>query len=80
MGNVADGLAAIQRFIFDERNLTWQELNQALRDDFEGHEPAQSKRLFKQANRCAVASGCRRRGDPGDAPTRDHHIPGAGNR
>ncbi|MBT4501387.1 MAG: hypothetical protein HOC74_26905, partial [Gemmatimonadetes bacterium] len=39
MGNVADGLATIQRFIFDEQSLTWEQLNQALQDDFAGHEP-----------------------------------------
>ena len=45
MGNVADGLAAIQKFIFDDKSLTWEELNQALRDDFEGHEPLRQKIL-----------------------------------
>ena len=45
MGNVADGLAAIQKFIFDEKSLTWDELNQALRDDYEGHEPLRQKIL-----------------------------------
>ncbi|HCV22030.1 MAG TPA: hypothetical protein DGN59_01115 [Candidatus Latescibacteria bacterium] len=45
IGNVADGLAAIQRFIFDEESLTWEELNQALRDDFEGHEPLRQRIL-----------------------------------
>lgn len=45
MGNVADGLAAIQRFIFDEQSLSWVELNQALCDDFEGHEPLRQRLL-----------------------------------
>ena len=45
IGNVADGLAAIQRFIFDKESLTWEELNQALRDDFEGHEPLRQRIL-----------------------------------
>ena len=45
MGNVADGLAAIKKFIFDEESLTWDELNTALGDDFEGHEPLRQKLL-----------------------------------
>jgi pyruvate-formate lyase len=45
MGNVADGLATIQRFIFDEQSLTWEQLNQALQDDFAGHEPLRQKIL-----------------------------------
>lgn len=45
MGNVADGLASIRRFIFDEKSLTWEELNQALQDDFKGHEPLRQRIL-----------------------------------
>jgi len=45
MGNVADGLAAIKRFIFDEQSMTWEELNAALQNDFEGREPLRQKIL-----------------------------------
>jgi len=38
LGNVADGLAAIKRFICEERSLTWDELSAALANDFEGNE------------------------------------------
>ena len=43
MGNVADGLAAIKKFIFDEKSMTWEELNAALKNDFEGNEPLRQK-------------------------------------
>jgi len=39
VGNVADGLAAIQKLIYQDRALTWGELAAALRADFEGYEP-----------------------------------------
>ncbi len=45
MGNVADGLAAIEKFIFDEESLSWAELNEALRNDFVGYEPLRQKIL-----------------------------------
>ena len=45
MGNVADSLAAIKKFIFDDRTMTWGELNTALLDNFEGHEPLRQKIL-----------------------------------
>ena len=45
MGNVADGLAAIKKFIFDEKSMTWQDLNEALRDNFETREPLRQKIL-----------------------------------
>jgi len=45
MGNVADGLAAIKKFIFDEDSMTWEELNTALKNDFEGYEPLRQKIL-----------------------------------
>ena len=45
MGNVADGLAAIKKFIFDEKSLTWAELNTALENNFEGDEPLRQKIL-----------------------------------
>jgi len=39
VGNAADGLAAIKRFIFEDGALTWEELGSAMRADFEGYEP-----------------------------------------
>ena len=45
MGNVADGLAAIKKFIFDDRSMTWEELNTALQNNFEGYEPLRQKIL-----------------------------------
>ena len=38
LGNVADGLAAIKRFICEEQSLTWDELSAALAEDYEGSE------------------------------------------
>jgi trans-4-hydroxy-L-proline dehydratase len=37
--NVYDGLMAIRRLVCEEGRVTWDELHQALLDDFEGHEP-----------------------------------------
>ena len=37
--NSADGLAAIKKLIFEERRITWPELIEALRSNYEGHEP-----------------------------------------
>ena len=45
MGNVADGLAAIKKLIFDEKSLTWEELNAALKSDFAECEPLRQKIL-----------------------------------
>lgn len=45
MGNVADGLATIKKFIFDEKSLTWEELNAALKSDFADCEPLRQKIL-----------------------------------
>jgi formate C-acetyltransferase len=39
VGNTADGMAAIRRFIYDDRVLTWEELVAALRANYEGYEP-----------------------------------------
>lgn len=39
VGNAADGLAAIKKFIFEESTLTWDELNSAMESNFEGYEP-----------------------------------------
>jgi len=36
--NVYDGLAAIRKWVYEEKRLTWDELHQALMTDFEGHE------------------------------------------
>jgi formate C-acetyltransferase len=47
MANVADGLAAIQRFIFEERSLTWDELIAALDDNYDGHERLRQKILHR---------------------------------
>jgi formate C-acetyltransferase len=38
VGNTADGLAAIQRLVYDEGSLGWSELQSALLTDFEGYE------------------------------------------
>ena len=38
-GNVADGLSAIKQLIFDEKKVTGAEMLQALKDNWEGHEP-----------------------------------------
>ncbi len=35
--NACDGLMAIQRWVCEERRLSWKELQQALLDDFQGH-------------------------------------------
>ena len=45
MGNVADGLAAIKQFVFDEESMTWEELNDAVRRDFADCEPLRQKIL-----------------------------------
>ena len=39
VGNAADGLAAIKKFIYDDSSLTWEELKQAMKADFDGYEP-----------------------------------------
>ena len=44
-GNVADGLAVIKKFIFDEESMTWEELNAALENNFEGYERLRQKIL-----------------------------------
>jgi len=38
VNNVADSLAAIKKFVFEEKKIAMAELLQAVRDDFEGHE------------------------------------------
>jgi pyruvate formate-lyase/glycerol dehydratase family glycyl radical enzyme len=37
--NVYDGLAAIRKFVCEERRVSWAELRRALQADFQGHEP-----------------------------------------
>jgi formate C-acetyltransferase len=39
VGNVADGLAAIKKLIFDEGMLEWKDLISAIKQDYEGYEP-----------------------------------------
>jgi formate C-acetyltransferase len=48
IGSVADSLAAIQRVVFDEGQLTLSELRDAINSDFEDHEPLRQQLL----NRC----------------------------
>jgi len=45
MGNVADGLAAIKRLIYDQKTLSWGELDAALKSDFADCEPLRQKIL-----------------------------------
>jgi len=46
--NCADSLAAIKRFIFDEKIIAWDELLEALKTDFEGKEDIR-QRLINEA-------------------------------
>ena len=39
VGNSSDGLAAIKKFIYEEKTLTWKELVAAIEADYEGYEP-----------------------------------------
>jgi pyruvate-formate lyase len=41
--NAADGLAAIEKLIYQEGTLTWEELVAALEADFHGHEPLRQR-------------------------------------
>jgi len=45
MANVADGLAVIKKFIFEERSLTWDDLIAALDANYEGWETLRQKFL-----------------------------------
>lgn len=47
LANTYDSLAAIKRMVYDERTVTGEELLQALRDNFEGHEE-----LRQRLSRC----------------------------
>ncbi|HGJ64910.1 TPA: hypothetical protein ENS27_05905 [bacterium] len=38
MGNTADGLSAIKKYIYDEKKLTWKELISALKSNYDGNE------------------------------------------
>ncbi len=42
-GNAADGLAAIKKLIYDDGELSWSQLRDALKADFEGHEPLRQR-------------------------------------
>ncbi len=39
VGNAADGLAAIKKFIYEDGTLTWNDLIAAMKSDFDGYEP-----------------------------------------
>ena len=39
VGNTADGLAAIRKLVFEDKTLSWDELAQAMKADYEGYEP-----------------------------------------
>jgi pyruvate-formate lyase len=39
VGNAADGLAAIEQFIYQDRVLSWSELTSVLEANYQGHEP-----------------------------------------
>jgi pyruvate-formate lyase len=41
VGNAADGLAAIKQLIYDDAELTWEQLRDALQADFDGYETLQ---------------------------------------
>ena len=45
LAHVADGLAAIRKYIYEERSLTWDELIAALDDNYENHEPLRQRLL-----------------------------------
>jgi formate C-acetyltransferase len=38
VGNSADGLAAIRKLVYEDQAITWEQLAEALSDDFDGHE------------------------------------------
>jgi formate C-acetyltransferase len=45
VGNAADGLAAIEQFIYEDRVLSWDELSAALEADYRGYEPLRQRLL-----------------------------------
>jgi formate C-acetyltransferase len=47
VGNAADGLAAIQKLIYEDRTLTWDELIAALKTDYVGHEALRQRLLHR---------------------------------
>lgn len=47
VGNAADGLAAIQRLVYKEQSVSWQELVAALEDDYAGHEPLRQRLIHR---------------------------------
>ncbi|MDY6880945.1 MAG: pyruvate formate lyase family protein [Thermodesulfobacteriota bacterium] len=46
--DIADSLAAIKKFVFDDKVLTWEEMLDALKNNFEGREDLR-QRLLKEA-------------------------------
>ena len=64
--NVADGLMALQKLLFDEKQIDPEQLLQALRDDFEGWEPLRQQLLHqapKYGNDCPEVDDLARRVD-----------------
>jgi pyruvate-formate lyase len=47
VGNAADGLAAIQKLIYGDGTLTWEELIAALEADYVGYEPLRQRLLHR---------------------------------
>jgi formate C-acetyltransferase len=45
LAHVADGLAAIRKYIYEERSLTWDELIAALDDNYENNQPLRQRLL-----------------------------------
>lgn len=37
--NVCDGMTAIKRFVFEQKSISWEQLNRAIREDFREQEP-----------------------------------------
>lgn len=47
LANACDSLAAIQKFVYDEKKITFAELKAAIRDNFANHEPLRQMLLNK---------------------------------
>jgi pyruvate formate-lyase/glycerol dehydratase family glycyl radical enzyme len=47
IGTLTDALAAVKYNVFDEQNISMDELLSAMRDDFEGHERLQQRLLYQ---------------------------------
>ncbi len=50
IGNVADGMSAVKQLVFDEKKITGEEMLEALKKNWEGHEP-----LYALVNSSKVA-------------------------